>query len=116
MSEVFRVLERVGQLSGGGKVPTWAATHPAPEDRLAKAEQRVAAVPADSLKGTLVNRDAYLRVIDGMVFGANPRQGYFEGTRFLHPDLRFRLDFPSGWKTEKNRKSTRLNSSHVSES
>jgi len=100
MSDVFRVLERVGQLSGGGKVPTWAATHPAPEDRLAKAEQRVAAVPADSLKGTLVNRDAYLRAIDGMVFGANPRQGYFEGTRFLHPDLRFRFDFPSGWKTE----------------
>jgi predicted Zn-dependent protease len=100
MSEVFRVLERVGQLSGGGKLPTWAATHPAPEDRLAKAEQRVAAVPADSLKGTLVNRDAYLRTIDGMVFGANPRQGYFEGSRFLHPDLRFRFDFPSGWKTE----------------
>jgi predicted Zn-dependent protease len=100
MSEVFRVLERVGQLSGGGKVPTWAATHPAPEDRLAKAEQRVAALTADSLKGTLVNRDAYLRTIDGMVFGANPRQGYFEGTRFLHPDLRFRFDFPAGWKTE----------------
>ena len=83
MSDVFRVLERVGQLSGGGKVPTWAATHPAPEDRLAKAEQRVAAVPADSLKGTLVNRDAYLRAIDGMVFGANPRQGGIEGTRMF---------------------------------
>jgi predicted Zn-dependent protease len=100
MSDVFRVLERVGQLSGGGKVPTWAATHPAPEDRLAKAEQRVAALPPDSLRGTLVNRDAYLRAIDGIVFGVNPRQGYFEGNRFLHPDLRFRFDFPDGWKTE----------------
>jgi predicted Zn-dependent protease len=100
MSDVFRVLARVGQLSGGGKVPAWAATHPAPEDRLAKAEQRVAALPPDSLKGTVVNADAYYRAIDGIVFGPNPRQGYFEGTRFLHPDLRFRFDFPAGWKTE----------------
>jgi predicted Zn-dependent protease len=30
----------------------------------------------------------------------NPRQGYFEGTRFNHPDLRFRIDFPSGWQTQ----------------
>src|SRR5258708_6855453 len=100
MSDVLRVLERVGQLAGGGKVPPWAATHPAPEDRLAKAEQRVAALPPDSLRGTLVNRDAYLHAIDGIVFGVNPRQGYFEGSRFLHPDLRFRYDFPAGWKTE----------------
>jgi len=100
MSEVFRVLERVEGLSGEGRVPTWAATHPAPADRLAKAEQRAAAVPADSVRTSIVNEEPYLRVIDGIVFGANPRQGYFEGSRFLHPDLRFRIDFPSGWKTE----------------
>jgi len=100
MSDVFRVLERVGQLSGGGRVPTWAASHPAPEDRLVKAEARAATVPADSLRSSIVNREPYLRAIDGIVFGANPRQGYFEGTRFLHPDLRFRFDFPAGWKTD----------------
>jgi predicted Zn-dependent protease len=81
-------------------VPTWAATHPDPGDRLQKAQQRAAAVPAESLRIALVNRDAYLRVIDGIVFGVNPRQGYFEGTRFNHPDLRFRIDFPSGWQTQ----------------
>jgi predicted Zn-dependent protease len=57
-------------------------------------------VPADSVRTSIVNEEPYLRVIDGIVFGANPRQGYFEGSRFLHPDLRFRIDFPSGWKTE----------------
>jgi predicted Zn-dependent protease len=100
MSDVFRVLERVGELSGGGKVPTWAASHPAPEDRLAKAEQRAATVPADSIRSSIVNQDSFLRAIDGIVFGSNPRQGFFEGSRFLHPDLRFRFEFPSGWKTE----------------
>jgi predicted Zn-dependent protease len=100
MPNVFKTLGRVGALSGGGKVPAWQSSHPDPEDRQARTEARVKAVPPDSLRGAIVNRDAYLRTIDGMVFGANPRQGYFEGATFLHPDLRFRLDFPAGWKTE----------------
>jgi len=100
MPKVFKALARVGQLSGGGKVPTWQSSHPDPEDRAAKAEARVAAVPADSLRGTVVNRDGYLRAIDGIVFGQNPRQGYFEQQVFLHPDLRFRIDFPPGWQTQ----------------
>lgn len=100
MSKTFATLERVGTLSGGGRLPTWASTHPDPGDRFKQAEQRAAAVPADSLQRSIVNRDAYLRVIDGIVFGVNPRQGYFEGTRFFHPDLRFRIDFPSGWTTQ----------------
>ena len=100
MSKTFATLARVENLSGGGKVPTWAATHPDPGDRLAKAQQRAASVSADSLQRSIVNKDAFLRVIDGIVFGVNPRQGYFEGTRFFHPDLRFRIDFPSDWKTQ----------------
>jgi predicted Zn-dependent protease len=100
MSKTFQTLERVGSLSGGGKVPTWASTHPDPGDRFEQAQQRAATVPDDSLQRALVNRDAYLRVVDGIVFGVNPRQGYFEGSRFLHPDLKFQLDFPSGWQTQ----------------
>lgn len=100
MSNTFETLDRVGNLAGGGRVPTWASTHPDPGDRLSKAQQRAAAVPADSLSRSIVNRDAFLNVIDGIVFGVNPRQGYFEGTRFYHPDLRFRIDFPSGWQTQ----------------
>ncbi len=100
MSNTFATLARVQGLSGGGKVPTWASTHPDPGDRLAKAQQRAASVPSDSLNRAIVKRDPYLQAIDGIVFGVNPRQGFFEGGRFNHPDLRFRIDFPSGWKTQ----------------
>jgi predicted Zn-dependent protease len=98
MANTFATLERVGQLAGGGRVPTWASTHPDPGDRHTKAELRAAAVPLDSLQRSIVNRDQYLRAIDGIVFGINPRQGYFESNHFYHPDLRFRIDFPSGWQ------------------
>ena len=46
-----------------------------------------------------VNRDAYLDMIEGIVVGANPRDGYFEGQRFLHPELAFEMTFPAGWAT-----------------
>jgi predicted Zn-dependent protease len=47
----------------------------------------------------VVRRDDFIRRLDGMVYGMNPREGFFEGETFLHPDMRFRFDFPSGWKT-----------------
>ncbi len=46
-----------------------------------------------------LNRDTFLRHIDGMVYGADPRQGYFRDQHFFHPEMRFELEFPNDWKT-----------------
>ncbi len=32
------------------------------------------------------------------MFGENPREGFFEANLFRHPEMAFRLQFPSGWK------------------
>ena len=53
--------------------------------------------PAGALK---VNRDAFMQHIDGLIFGEDPRQGFFQQQVFYHPQLRFRFDFPSGWRTQ----------------
>jgi predicted Zn-dependent protease len=98
MPHVFEMLTRVSQAQGGGRVPEWLATHPDPENRRGRIEQEIAAGPQRSA-GTTVNRDAYLRRLDGLVFGTNPRDGYFRGSVFFHPELRFRITFPDGWKT-----------------
>ncbi len=34
------------------------------------------------------------------MFGENPREGVVRGNAFLHPDLRFRLEFPAGWRVQ----------------
>ncbi len=102
MPEVYTLLDRVSQASGGGRVPEWLATHPNPANRRGSIERQIAALPAESL-GRVVNRDAYLRRIDGVVFGDNPRDGFFKGTEFFHPELRFRFAFPSGWATQNQR-------------
>jgi predicted Zn-dependent protease len=102
MPEVFSLLDRVSQASGGGRIPEWLATHPNPVNRSGAITRAIAALPSDSL-GSVVNHDAYLRHIDGVVFGENPRDGFFRGAEFLHPELRFRLTFPQGWMTQNQR-------------
>ena len=45
----------------------------------------------------MVERNAYLRMIDGIVYGEDPRQGYVENNVFYHPELKFQFPTPSGW-------------------
>lgn len=102
MPKVFAMLERVSRASGGERLPGWLSTHPDPEDRQQHIAQLIAQLPQD-FAGRAVRHDEYLRRLDGLVFGANPREGFFRGSLFLHPDLAFALRFPEGWRTA-NRK------------
>jgi predicted Zn-dependent protease len=97
---MFEMLQRVSAAGGtGGRLPQWLSTHPDPENRIVKTDQRLDTLTVDLSKAKL-NRDPFLNQLDGMVFGENPRQGFFEGSRFNHPDLAFRIDFPTDWKTQ----------------
>lgn len=99
LADVMVMLERSSALSGGsGRVPEWLSTHPDPGNRATRIQQLVQESGAD-LSGSIVRREAYLQQIDGVIFGMNPREGFFRENVFHHPDLAFRLDFPRGWAT-----------------
>ena len=98
MLEVFGVLDGVTRAEGGGaRMPDWLSTHPSPGNRTTRIQGQIAATGAS---GSMVNRREYLRQLDGMVFGENPREGFFQENAFYHPDLRFQLAFPRGFKTQ----------------
>jgi predicted Zn-dependent protease len=99
MTNVFQTLDRVEAAAGGGKLPTWQLTHPAPADRITATKARLDTLHKD-LSNSIINRDGYLQHIKGLTFGEDPRQGYFQGGHFLHPDLRFQITFPDGWQTQ----------------
>ncbi len=99
MSNVFQTLDRVSAAAGGGKLPTWQLTHPAPADRITATKSRLDTLHKD-LSNSVINRDGYLQHVKGLTFGDDPRQGYFKGTHFYHPDLKFQLTFPEGWQTQ----------------
>ena len=97
MVNVMQVLDKMESQSGG-RLPEWLATHPNPGNRIEHINAVIAHTQTD-FSGAIVNRDAFERRLDGMIFGMNPREGFFRGTEFLHPDLRFRITFPNGWQT-----------------
>jgi predicted Zn-dependent protease len=99
MADMFEMLDRVSASAGGGRTPGWMSTHPAPENRRERAEAKIAALNRD-FTGWSVDREGFLDRIDGIAFGDDPRQGYFKESRFLHPEMRFRMDFPEGWKLQ----------------
>jgi predicted Zn-dependent protease len=99
MGNVFQTLERVSQAAGAGKTPEWLATHPDPGNRIQATQQRLDSLHRD-LTNTVRNRDQYLQHVQNMTYGEDPRQGFFEGSTFYHPDLRFQITFPQGWQTQ----------------
>ena len=98
MISVFEMLQSDARLSGSGRLPEWQSTHPDPGNRIEAVRAMVAASP-QNFSSMKVGGDEFLRQIDGMVYGADPRAGYFKGSLFIHPELKFVLQFPDGWRT-----------------
>jgi predicted Zn-dependent protease len=100
MDDVFETLNRESQLAGGGgRLPEWLSTHPNPENRVNRTQARLDTLHVD-LSGSVRNEQAYMQRIQGLTYGDDPRQGFFEGNTFYHPDMRFQLEFPDGWQTQ----------------
>ena len=93
---VFRTLALAG--GGGGSVPGWATTHPDPVNREEDIREIIAASGQDYSE-YIRRGEEYVRSLEGMTFGQDPREGFFDEERFYHPDMAFALDFPRGWTT-----------------
>jgi predicted Zn-dependent protease len=97
IADVFAALERIGDRENQSALPSWLATHPAPEERIQAANQRVAQLgPPPPNRRT--GRTEYLEHIDGLVYGHDPRNGFFRDGVFYHPQLRFRFAVPQEWQ------------------
>ena len=98
MPEVFRTLDRIGAKSGAGGVPEWLSSHPKPANREALMKSLIAQLPDGAAEGK-VGRKEFMDQIDGVVYGNDPRHGYFgDDGVFHHPDMAFRISFPRGWQ------------------
>ncbi len=101
MADFYQVLIKMNLASDHSGIPTFLSTHPDPGDRYNSVNQG-AKNWQDSLNfpSWKVNTNSYLHLIDGLVFGEDPRQGYVEGNIFYHPELKFKFSVPSGWELE----------------
>jgi predicted Zn-dependent protease len=101
MPATYRTLARLSERAGA-RIPSYLSTHPDPAAREETVRQ-LAAAKVGARTDLIVRRDEYVRMLDGMVYGTDPRQGYFEGSRYYHPEMAFTMDFPSGWQTQNSR-------------
>ncbi|WP_109356377.1 M48 family metalloprotease [Sphingorhabdus sp. EL138] len=75
-------------------VPEWASTHPNPVQRVSRAARNAGKL---GVSGGKRNREAFLRNLDGVLYGDDPKQGVIEGNSFLHPDLKLKFTVPNGF-------------------
>lgn len=100
MANFFNTLNQMRAGTASESLPTFLSTHPDPYDRYQKVNQMATEaqqeLDASKLK---VNRNGYLRMIDGIIYGDDPKQGFVENNYFYHPEMRFKFPIPQDWNT-----------------
>ena len=97
----YETLKRIGEREGAG-LPSFLSTHPDPGDRQVRTRQLAEASISGAATNLEIGAANYRSHIEGLTYGDDPRAGYFENSRFYHPQLQFQMIFPSGWKTVNN--------------
>ena len=98
MANFFNTIKRI-QVQAGVSVPNMLSTHPDPGDRYNRVHQLAAKAQAAKGKTNLtVNRDSYLKMIDGIIYGEDPKQGFVENGYFYHPEMKFQFPVPNNWQ------------------
>lgn len=96
MASFFQTLGRIQQ-EAGVSTPNFLSTHPNPADRFTKVGTAAKEWQAKTQGPYEVRRNEYLRMIDGLVYGEDPRQGYVEADVFYHPEMAFLFPTPKDW-------------------
>jgi predicted Zn-dependent protease len=77
------------------RAPDFLSSHPATPERVSNAVAN-----ARQYTGTGAgerDKAAYLGLLDGMVYGEDPSEGFVRGRKFLHPKLGFTFTAPEGF-------------------
>ncbi len=99
MADFFKTLGRLQQ-QAGASIPDFLSTHPNPVDRFGKVHSAADEWQVKYPQAKKVNSEAYLRLIDGLIYGEDPKQGYVENNIFYHPELKFEYPVPQNWRLQ----------------
>ncbi|GAB3923398.1 M48 family metalloprotease [Larkinella terrae] len=99
MADFFGTLKRLSDKSGQA-VPQFMSTHPDPGNRYTRVHELAKDYQAKNPASYQVDRDQYLQLINGIMYGEDPRQGFVEKGYFYHPELRFQFPVPNSWESQ----------------
>jgi predicted Zn-dependent protease len=99
MTRFLEALEQIEALQKpDSQRPTYLASHPTLGERVDATATRAATLGRGATMPLTKKQRDYYRRIDRIRVGPDPALGLFQGERFLHADLDFRIDFPKGWR------------------
>lgn len=95
-AEFFTSLRRLSEQSGQA-LPNLLSTHPDPGER----EEEIPRLAEDwrekGFDQQILNDEKYMSMIEGMIYGENPRNGFAEDGVYYHPEFEFFMSIPSEW-------------------
>ncbi|MEQ9265875.1 MAG: M48 family metalloprotease [Balneolaceae bacterium] len=94
--EFFTSLKRISE-KAGHSIPSHLSSHPDPGERELNIPKMAEDWASQGYEMTKINRDEFLRQIDGIMYGENPREGFVQNDTFYHPDLEFQFPVPEGF-------------------
>jgi predicted Zn-dependent protease len=80
------------------RAPDFLSSHPATPERVSNAQANARQFVGPGAGGR--DRSQYLDLLDGLVYGEDPSEGFVRGRRFLHPKLGFTFTAPDGFTLE----------------
>lgn len=81
--------------------PDFLASHPTTPERIRQAVVKARQFTAPG--SVVTERERYLRAIEGITVGEDPRSGVIRGRTFVHPRLGFQVSAPEGFALENSR-------------
>lgn len=96
-AEFFTSLERISESQGGG-IPTLLSSHPDPGERETTIPRLAREWESKGYEQTILDKEEFMQMLEGIVFGENPREGFERDGMFYHPDLEFQFPVPADFQ------------------
>ena len=77
------------------RAPDFLSSHPATPERVSNAQANARQFTGPGAGAR--DKAEYLALLDGLVYGEDPSEGFVRGRRFLHPKLGFTFTAPDGF-------------------
>ena len=96
-AEFFTSLKRISEQSGS-TLPNMLSSHPDPGEREENIPRLANQWEEQGYEQTIRNTEGYMQMLDGIIYGENPRNGYVNEGDFVHPELQFRFNVLNNWQ------------------
>ncbi len=93
----FTSLKRLSERSGQS-IPGLLSTHPDPGERERQIPRMADGWREQGYDQTIRNTERYLEMLDGIIYGDNPRNGFVENEIYYHPEMEFKFPVPGNWR------------------